>query len=248
MINRPEGHMLQEKKLPTGSGSVDNTVFRLARYGEINGMPVAGTAVISYGQQKITGDGIPESYNREASGEGDLGLHAVIWPINDPLANNFLAIHAAWILPTGQYQSSNFLNIGENRHRGSLSFGWIHSLGEPWTAEVIGELGWYGANDDFGSTRKTQRMEETYSATTYLRYGFGAGKEAYLGYQWNRGGETSIDSIPQNDPFQYEKAMIGFIYPVSASSFFNFRFGQDRNMQSGFAMEREITVRWLSVF
>jgi len=241
------GPYVAGKKAASWNGKVQNAVFRLSRYEEVADMPVAITAVMSYGHQALSGSGIPGTYNRSVSGAGDLGLHLTLWPISNPEQRHYLAINASWIAPTGQYRGSNFLNIGENRQRMALSAALIRGIGSQWTAEAIGEMAWYGTDDDYRPGNVNREQAHTEALTAYLRYNHGNAIESYVGYQWNRGGKSSLDDIEQHDPARSDRVMLGVIYPVAPRHIFNLRLASDRQMENGFAM-REIALRWLTVF
>lgn len=236
-----------EKTQPwTSNASIG--VLRGSYFGDVLGVRTAGTATMTYADQRLEGSGIPKSINKETGGWYDARFGLTAWPINDPVQRHYLAINATVMLPTGDYQRQRLQNIGENRHREALSLAWIRGLGNNWTVEAIGELTWFGDNTAYFPGARKREQARSEALTTYLRYRWSNGLQAFSGYQWNSGGETRINGIAQNDPARSQRAYLGLIYPVGQGHVLNLRLAKDIQVENGFAIEREVALRWLSYF
>ena len=104
-----------------------------------------------------------------ASGMGDLRLGNAFWFHIDRPNRAYGLIGLFAILPTGDYDSSRILNVGENRRRYVLSAGWMQPIGGKWLMEVSPEIAVYGDNDQYLGNR-VRSQDASYALTTYLRY------------------------------------------------------------------------------
>lgn len=222
-----------------------SAVFRLAKFKDWNGTVVAGSFVGGLTQQTLSGEGVPDAINRSASGVRDLRFNGTAWLINRPEQREYLAANATWLLPTGQYDSGDAQNIGDNRHQLALTLAWLQGIGERWNFELITELAGHSPNHSYfpGATKQTKDL--SHAITSYLRYNWGSGLETYYGYEWNGGGNTKLNGIPQHDPNRFDRSMLGLIYQPNQTNVLNLRLSKDIHIESGFRADQEIALRWL---
>jgi len=223
--------------------------LRLSRSIKVAGMPVSLMGVVPYGDSSISGAGIPATVQRSTAGMADSRVGATLWFYNDAASRRYLAASATLVMPTGSYDSNPnvLLNPGENRYRRVLSLGWIHGFGDNLTLEVAPEIAWYGDNANF---QGSQRLEQapTYALTGYLRYQLTPDWRAFVGYQANRGGETRVDAIDQNNAINSNRLYLGGTYRFNPSTFVDFRYTQGLNFVNGFILRDELALRINKLF
>lgn len=101
-------------------------------------------------------------------------------------------------LPIGEYDSSQPLNIGQNRWYGRVGAPIIWQLG-PWipgkrtTLEFLPAVWIFGDNDDFvGQTLETDVM---YQLDAHLTHDFAASLWGSLDFTWYSGGQATINGV-----------------------------------------------------
>ena len=102
--------------------------------------------------------------------------------------------------PTGQYDETKLVNIGNNRWAIKPSLGISKVFGKT-TLELAGDVEFYGDNDDFfGNVKREQ--DPIYSTQAHFIYNFSS--DLWLGldanYFW--GGESTINGIRSNDKIE----------------------------------------------
>ncbi|MCE1244376.1 transporter [Oryzomicrobium sp.] len=243
-----KGPYVGGEKTQNWKGNATIGALRASYFGDVLGVRTAGTLTMTYADQHLDGTGIPNSINKASSGWYDARLGLTGWAINDPERRHYLAVNLTAMVPTGEYQRQNLQNVGENRHREALSLAWIRGLGTNWTAEAIGELTWYGDNSAYFPGARTRQQARSEALTTYLRYRWDNGFQAFAGYQWNTGGESRINRVDQHDSPRSQRAYLGLLYPVAKNHVLSLRLGKDVQVENGFAIDREATLRWLVYF
>ena len=122
--------------------------LRMSRCFSLAGWKVAPVMVISGAEAELSGRSVPHGIATHASGYADLRIGGTIGLIDEPRERNFLAINVATVWPTGQYEKSALLNIGENRRRQALTLGWVKGFGKDLTLELSPEWAWYQSNTE----------------------------------------------------------------------------------------------------
>ncbi len=180
---------------------------------------------------------------RRAEGMGDARIGVTIWPLADKERARYLGVTGMAILPTGDYDSRQVLNSGENRWRFVLVGGFQQEIARDLLAEVIPEIAWYGENDDYRNGRRLQQ-DSSRALTAYLRYRLTPAWHVHVGGQINRGGATRIDGIDQHNPPDNTRTMLGVTWIGPAGQQAILRFGKDTEIENGFRTRREILLRF----
>jgi hypothetical protein len=149
------------------------------------------------------------TFNQAASGFGDPMLEFTINVIGPPAQKNIpdalryepglsVDLLADLALPVGEYDSSQPLNLGQNRWYGRLGVPVIWQLGS-WvpgrrtTLEFLPAVWLFGANDDFvGKKLETDPM---YQLDAHLSRDFTEHFWGSLDLAWYYGGQASIDGV-----------------------------------------------------
>lgn len=223
--------------------------LRLTRSMKIAGMTVSSLLVVPYSDSSISGAGIPATVQRSTAGMADSRVGAALWLYNDAALLRYLAVNITLVMPTGSYDSNPnvLLNAGENRYRRVLSLGWIHGVSDNITLDLTPEIAWYGDNTNYQGV-KILSQAPTYALTGYLRYQLTPDWRAFAGVQANRGGETRINTVAQNNALNSNRLYLGGTYHVNPSVIVDCRYTQGLNYVNGFVIRDELALRISQLF
>lgn len=234
----------------TAENHLDSQVLalRLTRTFDVAGTKVAPVMVLSSARVSIAPAALAQALAPEKSGTGDLRLGATAWLIDDPIDGHWLGFSGMVIAPTGTYHPAQPLNLGENRWRYILSGGWVRSVfSRDLLFELSPEFVRYGDNNEY-LTNRTRSQKSSFALTGYLRYRFTPALHGYVGWQDNRGGLTSVNSVSQNDVANNSRAMAGVSIFLPDSHQLIVRFAQETNIDNGYRQDKELALRWLKIF
>jgi hypothetical protein len=184
------------------------------------------------------------------SGFGDLRLGAAFWPYVDRANREYVLTGVFVSLPTGDYQSSQRLNIGENRIKTVLVAGWMKTLGERWVLDLAPEVAFFGDNKRYAGA-DTLSQDTAYALTGTARYKATPSWHWYGSAQINRGGATrregtitgTVTGAPENT-----RLALGTLLFTGENSQIQLRYAQDVEISNGFRNARELVLRWSVVF
>lgn len=241
-----EGPYRNGSKLADGRMETQILALRAVHASWIGNMPLASVAVLPWASVGVSPAPLSALLGSPA-GTGDIRLGAVVWPFSDQANNEHVGLNAMVILPTGQYDSSRILNIGENRWRLVLGGGWQKALTYNLIMELAPEFAWYGDNDNY-SGGKYLEQQSSFALTTYLRYRITPIWHVFLGGQLNEGGSTRIDGVGQSNPPDNRRTTIGVSWFGASGQQWVLRGARDSHIENGFKTSEEITVRYTQNF
>ena len=226
--------------------SADIGMLRGVRFIDVGDFTVAPQFLLPFGQLRTGGD---LSGLSSTNGVGDLIFAPTIHLMKDPERKRAFAI-TPWIyMPTGQYDHNNPLNaFGENRWKLDMQAGYITPLSEKFTLDLIGDVVWYGNNNDFGADSKTMKQDTSYQAQAHLRYHISPATylAGMLSYDW--GGETKVNDVSQNDRQSRSKALLSVGHFVTPSVQILGSYGQDISVRTGVKEDNRFNLRIVKVF
>lgn len=242
---KQSGPFQQGSKTLDGHIDSETVALRLTHVFDVGGIKVSPLAVLSWAHMDIDPPALKAALAPQSSGYGDLRLGATAWLLDDREAGHFLGINGILTAPTGTYRAAQSVNTGENRYRYTLAAGWIHPvIDRNLLLEVLPEVTWYGDNDEYLGNRRLEQ-KNSYALTTYLRYRLTQPWHVHLGWQGNRGGETRINGVDQNNAPGNRRWMIGSTWNVDRNNQLIFRLARDYRIDNGFKLESEAALRWL---
>jgi len=244
-----DGYYKNGTKLMNDSISLSTQALRLVYTTKILGYTTALVGVGAYAKTAFEGPVVEALYSKTTSGMADVRLGITTWLLNNPSKMEYFAITPMVSFPTGEYDSSRAINIGENRFKAMLSAGYVNrfmnnDLGELFL-ELSPELAVYGDNND--ARGKKIEQKPSYALTGYLRYRPIPTVGVFTGYQINRGGESIINGLEQNDDYQNTRLMLGgavFLYGTQII----LRHARDTSIHTGFKTSDETTIRLQWIF
>jgi hypothetical protein len=164
------------------------------------------------------------------------------WLFNDKQKNQYLAATLLFFAPTGEYDSRQLLNIGQNRYKSTLNIGYVQKLSEDFILELSPELAVYGKNKN--SLERTIEQRPSYALTTTLRYNQTPKLTLFGGFQQNYGGETLINDVAQNDMSKMQKATAGMYYYTLAGTQILLKYGKEFETLNGMKTSDDFLLRF----
>lgn len=226
--------------------SADVGILRGVRFMDIGDFTVVPQFLLPFGQLNTGGDLAGLS---STNGIGDLIFAPTIHLIKDPERKRAFAVTPWLYMPTGNYDRNNALNaFGENRWKLDMQVGYITPLSDKWSLDLIGDVVWYGDNNDFGNTSATLKQSLSYQLQTHLRYHITPGTyvAGMLSYDW--GGETKINGVSQGDRQERTKALLTVGHFVTPSIQILGSYGQDLSVRTGVKEDNRFNLRLVKVF
>lgn len=233
-----------------GEANINQLVVRASRIFSVGqNDQYAWAPVVVLSQADVNGNTALRNpiFGGGASGMGDLRLGNAFWFHIDRPNRTYGLIGLFAALPTGDYDSSKILNVGENRTRYVLAAGWMQPIIGKWLVEVSPEIAVYGDNDQYLGTR-VRSQENSYALTTYLRYRQSDIWQFYGGAQINRGGAAQVRGGQRTGEPDNTRMYLGTIFLASPKQQWQLRFSKDVSIENGFRSEGEISLRCLMSF
>lgn len=235
-------------KLLNGNLNTQIAVLRGAHFIMLGDTPIALTAVLPWSQNSVGPAPLAGLLGKEATGTGDLRIGATSWLVANRQSGEYVGVTGMLFMPTGAYNNRQALNTGENRYKFTLNAGWIRPLSNSLILEALPELVWYGDNTDYVGG-KTLAQKTSRSLTSYLRYRLNPNWQFHLGAQINRGGETQLNGIGQNNAPDNTRAMLGTTYLTDDKTHqWIFRVAKDTVIRNGFMTKSEVMLRYQNMF
>jgi hypothetical protein len=229
-------------------GNSTIAALRLSRYYTVGGWKLAPVLVLSAAHLQVAGASVPASVDKHRSGLGDLRLGGTAWIIDNPQDRHFLGLNLMTVWPTGDYDKQELANPSENRRRQALTLGWIKGLTENLTLDLSPEIAWYGTNKESFPGSVEVKQGTTLSLTGYLRYRFSPQWHAFIGGQFNEGGETRVNGVDQDNTIRGQRVFLGGSYVFDPGNILNLRWASDNSVTTGLKTENELTLRWVHGF
>jgi len=101
-------------------------------------------------------------------------------------------------LPTGEYFDDKLINLGSNRYTFTPQFGWVHNQGK-WSTELSRSVNFTTDNDEF-FRGKTLEEDPYFVGQAHVSYTFRPGLWLTASTGYGLGGESSVNSVPADDP------------------------------------------------
>jgi hypothetical protein len=177
-----------------------------------------------------TGEGIvTSSVNLPgSSGLADLILAVTFWFVNDPANKQWFGITPYIFVPTGDYDSSRLINLGNNRWAGRLEAGYIKGWGN-WMIDVGGSVEGYTNNNRYDGDC-TLKQDPLYRLEAHVTYDIV--KNAYIGleYYFATGGKKKTNDVdePNSELTSHALALeTGVWFSPQYQALFTYKLGLD---------------------
>lgn len=220
-------------------------VLRGVHFTEIGGYTVDPQFFLPFGRVEGKDD---TSSLGDTSGVGDLALAATVWLINEPENNTYFGITPIVYAPTGSYDRDDALNLGENRWKYELQAGYITGLTSNISLDLVGDVTFYGENDELGAAKSTLKQDPSFLFQGFLRYHMSPQWDLRAGLAYATGGETEVDGVNQDNEMSDTKMTVGTGYFVTPSLQLLANYGTDLSVKNGFKEQHRLNLRILKVF
>ena len=233
-------------KAPINAG-LDSQVgiARYVHFMDIGGYTVDPQFLLPFGKLEGKDD---TSFLGDASGLGDLILAATVWLVNEPEANTYFGITPFVIAPTGSYDNEDALNLGENRWQYILQAGYVTELMPNILVDLVGDVTFYGENDELGAAKDTLDQDPSYQLQGFLRYQMNPQWDIRTGISHTFGGETEVNGVSQDDEIETTKMTIGTAWFATPALQFKASYGTDLSVENGFKEKHRLNLRVLKAF
>ena len=218
-------------------------ILRYVGFTKVAGMTLDYQILQPYG--RISGGGSTAALGN-TSGFADTILVSTLWVHNDPSSKSYLGITPYLYLPTGNYNRTQALNLGEHRWKGSMQAVYSQGFGEHFVAELAGDAMIYGKNDEAAGGALTQKAQ--YRVQGFARYLIDPKNELNVRLMYVTGGETKIAGIDQNNVTKTLSVLGTWRRTLSPKWQLMTQVGTDLSVYNGFAEGARAQVRILRIF
>lgn len=247
-------HSSAERFEPASDNGIDDETeldahigaFRLTRWEEIAGVPVAGQLILPFAtleNAKLGGNRL-----NEPSGFLDPTVTTAFWPINKPEQKRWLAVANYLSLPLGDHSRGEALTLGENRWRNDLQVGLVQGLPGNFTLDLTADWILYGDNDEAGNGRQKLTQDPTFEAYAWLTYNLDPASWAAIGYQGSFGGDQELDGVDTGLATKFHQVRVGYGQFITPTVQLVGTFGHDIAASGGFERDYVLQFRLLTLF
>lgn len=223
----------------------DINQLRYIHYMDIGGYRVAQNILLPFGKFEAKQD---SSALGSASGQADLALSSTVWLVNEPNTKTYFGITPHLSLPTGDYDKSKSLNLGENRWKLTLQAGLNAELSNKIHFDLATDITTYGDNNEYGAASATLKQNRSYQVTTHLRYMFSPAFQISAGLSSIWGGETEVNGAKKNDALHTNKYILGAAYFLRPTTHLTATYSRDISVKNGFMVSKKILLRLSQAF
>ncbi len=218
-------------------------ILRYVGFSKIAGMTFDYQVLQPYG--RLSGGGSTAALGT-TSGLADTILVATLWVHNDPASKSYFGITPYVYLPTGDYDRSRALNLGENRWKGSMQAVYSKGFGDHFVAELAGDAMIYGKNDD--NVGGVLKQKAQYRVQGFARYLIDPKNELNARLMYVTGGETKIAGIDQDNVTRTLSVLGTWRYSISPKWQLMTQIGTDLSVYNGFGEGARAQLRILRAF
>lgn len=228
----------------SGPFSLDTNIglARYIHYTTIGGYTANMQAIIPFGSVRLN-----KPVSVKASGVGDPIVGSVIWLINHPEAQQYLAVSAFLSIPTGSYDASrSVVNLGENRWKATFHASYIQPIAKNCMFDLTGEATIFGDNNDFSGVRREQGAQ--LGVQTHLRYVLTPTSHVGVSYYHDFGAENTIAGVRQDDRLNNGSSQLTYANFITPSLQLQAQYGKGGKTRSGPKEEQRINLRVMKAF
>lgn len=201
--------------------------------------------ILPFGQLRSGGDA---GFLGDASGLADVIVGAPIKFVLDPTTRDTFSVGPYLYLPTGSYDNTHALNLGENRWKALLQLAYIRHFNARWALDLVGDVTISGKNTDVGPTHLTLKQDPRYEVQAHVRYNLSPTTALSAGYGLVSGAETEIDGVKQNDRTRTQYARLTATHFIDQTTQIQAQYGQDVAVENGFREKSRFNLRFVKIF
>jgi hypothetical protein len=248
-VQHAERNRLYDNSNPIpGSNGLDSDIgiLRMIHFMDIGGYTVNPQFLLPFGRLKATGN-LAQPLG-QADGTSDLILAATVWPINDPKNRTFLGITPFLYVPTGNYDKSKPLNLGENRWKYALQASVIFPATEKVTIDLAADVTGYGRNDKANAAGQSLGQSASSQVQAFARYALNPAWDLRAGLSWAHIGNQTLGGVSQDNAAQITKFQLGTAGFLGPKTQLLATWGRDISVNNGFRENTRVNLRLLQLF
>lgn len=227
------GRVLLDPSLPVDDVDAAVDVYSLgyARFFGLLGRTASFSIGIPFVEADLRGNVMDAPAEVHRSGFGDLRLRGALNLFGHPALTReeFIrqpealsgGVSLSVVAPTGQYDSSRFINIGQNRWAFKPEAGISWPIGN-WFTEAAAGIWLFTDNDDFsGGQRRSQEPIGAFQLHAGYSFRPGLWLAGDYGYYW--GGRTAVDGVDNED--EQRNSRLGLVLSLPLGSGWSTKLG-----------------------
>ncbi|MCY0386989.1 transporter [Robbsia sp. Bb-Pol-6] len=201
--------------------------------------------ILPFGHLSTSGDA---SALGDRTGVGDLIVGAPVKFVLDERARNTASIGPFLYVPTGSYDASRALNIGEHRWKFLLQFAYIHHFNDTWAVDTVADVQFAGHNRDATVTGGTLAEKPRYEAQAYVRYTLSGTTTLWGGGGYVAGARQTLDGVDENNRLSTSYGRLGVTQFMTPTTQVQAIVGSDLSVHQGSRERLRIDLRLAKVF
>ena len=229
--------------------STQSAILRLVTSYSVSDLPTVSYLQLPYGTIKPGGS--LAAYPTD-TGIGDLTFATAIWPYSDRVNRKYFGIAGYLSAPTGNYNSQQPFNTGENRYRSDIQMGYQQPIIGDLDGMIAVDTMWFGGNSQCAAaclSATNTSLTQKPLTTTQLGpiYKFNQTYTVGASYFYVAGGATTIGNTYQNNVVNTQRYLLSALayYPFGRISL---QYGRDMEIKNGFVETRRFIVRYTTEF
>ncbi len=241
-VGYSQGNILLDPSLPIEDldGDLFYGLLRYLRTFGLLGRSAKFSVLVPFTSGKWRGRFEDELAQRDAAGFGDLRL-TLDWGVYGAPAMNrnemrdyqpqtIVGASIRVIVPTGDYDSAELINLGSNRWSLRGELGLSREFGR-WTLEGLGGIWFYGKNDNL--VGREMEQENMYVIKGHAIYSFRPGFWIGLGAGYGNGGRTTVAGVPRDNRQENWRFGATIAYPINTRHGISLTLGSGINRGAG---------------
>ena len=223
-------------------------VARYVHYFSISGVTVAPQILVPYGAL----------YNGELGGQpmasahgiGDITLAAPVWLVNKPSPTHATYVSVTpWLyLPTGSYDPTTALSMGSNRTAFALQSALIQGVSSRVTLDLVGDVTWYGDNNDSGPFHQTLSQSATTQVQAMAQYKLNSANTVWAGWSGIWGGQQHLDGVDTAVATRTQQIRVAWQTYLVETLQLETLVGRDVYSEGGFREAVRVQLRLMKIF
>jgi hypothetical protein len=151
-------------------------------------------------------------------------------------------------VPTGNYDKSKPLNLGENRWKYALQASVIFPATEKVTIDLAADVTGYGRNDKANAAGQSLGQSASSQVQAFARYALNPAWDLRAGLSWAHIGNQTLGGVSQDNAAQITKFQLGTAGFLGPKTQLLATWGRDISVNNGFRENTRVNLRLLQLF
>ena len=181
-------------------------------------------------------------------GAGDVILGGPVKFLLDAKSRDAFSIGPLVYVPTGSYDRTAPMNLGEHRWKGLLQMAYVTHFAGGWSLHSIADKLFYGKNSHFGAGMTTLKQKPRFEVQSHLRYDVSPQTAVSLGVGHYWGAERSIGGAAQGDKLKTTYGRLSAMHWLDQTTQLQIQLGKDLSVQNGVKESSRLNLRVAKIF